>query len=207
MAEKLMSKLPVSLPDTPEMRHLPGSFRENQRQSCEGDGGGVENLLWSLWPRSIDELIGLARSRGEAFTVVGSASPVLRVFVGDAEVGVADPATTNFHRWPFIAEPRRPAHARMHDAADASDTFATCYFIGADTGPVKIGYSVDVAARMASMQAGSPVLLRILAIAPGGAAREAAYHQQFADLRLHGEWFRRTPEIEAEIALLQGADA
>ena len=95
--------------------------------------------------------------------------------------------------------------AALHAAADKADTMAQCYFIGSDGGPVKIGYSVDVAGRFKSIQSCSPVPLRLLATVGGGEAREAAYHIQFASARLHGEWFSRTPEIEAEIGRLARA--
>lgn len=95
--------------------------------------------------------------------------------------------------------------ARSHEFADEDTTIAKCYFIGGDEGPVKIGYSVDVPGRLRAHQSSSPVKLRILATASGGLQRECAYHWQFADARLHGEWFERTPEIEAEIARLNAA--
>lgn len=95
----------------------------------------------------------------------------------------------------------------LHSGADKTRTRAVCYFIGADTGPIKIGYSVCVQSRLSAMQSGSPMVLRVLATAPGGPAREAAYHQQFRDSRLHGEWFERTPDILAEIERLKGAAA
>lgn len=74
-----------------------------------------------------------------------------------------------------------------------------CYFIGGAEGPIKIGYSRDVNARLAKFQLGSPVALDILAITPGGEAQEAIYHARFEAHRLHGEWFNRAPEIIAEI--------
>lgn len=47
-----------------------------------------------------------------------------------------------------------------------------------------------------------PQTLGILALRNGAKAREVAYHEQFSEHRLHGEWFERCPEIEAEIARL-----
>lgn len=97
-------------------------------------------------------------------------------------------------------------HAQLlHDYADES-TRGICYFIGADHGPIKIGYSIDPPSRLRALQSSSPLVLTILATRAGGAARETAYHQQFAEHRLHGEWFTRTPEIEAEIARLTATD-
>lgn len=77
------------------------------------------------------------------------------------------------------------------------------YVIGATTGPVKIGFSTEPDRRLVKLQAGSPKLLRILAVAPGTKEDERALHGKFCKERLHGEWFTRAPEIEAEIARLK----
>ncbi len=92
--------------------------------------------------------------------------------------------------------------AVLHEAADRTDTRSQCYFIGGSAGLVKIGHSVDPQARCSGFQCGSPVPLMVLATAPGGQVREAAYHAQFASSRQHGEWFKRTPAIRAEIKRL-----
>ncbi len=78
------------------------------------------------------------------------------------------------------------------------------YFIGAADGPIKIGMSVNPTARLRGLQTAYPYELRILAISEGGGVGELAYHRQFSAHRLHGEWFARCPEIEAEIARLGG---
>jgi Meiotically up-regulated gene 113 len=87
----------------------------------------------------------------------------------------------------------------LHRLADRAETHSRCYFIGGDEGCIKIGHSVDVTARLRAIQSCSPIALRVLAIAPGGAEREAAYHTQFDEHRAHGEWFARHPDILAEI--------
>lgn len=80
---------------------------------------------------------------------------------------------------------------------------ALVYFIGAATGPVKIGHSRNIAARIETIQWGSPERVSLLATAPGGQAAEAQYHKRFYRDRLNREWFRRSPEIEAEIEILR----
>ena len=92
--------------------------------------------------------------------------------------------------------------AEMHRHADEDEGVAKCYFIGGEEGPVKIGYSIDAKSRLRAIQLYSPIKLQILALASGGIARESAYHFQFREARLHGEWFERTPEIIAEIERL-----
>lgn len=76
------------------------------------------------------------------------------------------------------------------------------YFVGGEVGAIKIGHSKLPLCRLAAMQMGSPIPLSIMALAKGGYRAEREYHRQFAEHRLHGEWFERCPEIEAEIARL-----
>lgn len=76
---------------------------------------------------------------------------------------------------------------------------AAVYFIQAPNGPIKIGRAVNVANRLRALQTSHPSGLRLLAVALGGYRFERAYHRQFAEHRLHGEWFEPHPEILAEI--------
>jgi hypothetical protein len=77
------------------------------------------------------------------------------------------------------------------------------YFVGGDDGPVKIGWTQQpIKERLKCIQNGSPVKLRVLAITPGRRIQEKFYHREFAQFRLHGEWFERSAEIEAEIQRL-----
>ena len=52
---------------------------------------------------------------------------------------------------------------------------------------VKIGKTQDVAARLKSLQTGSPVPLRLLGYVSGD--REQEFHHKYANHRLRGEWF------------------
>jgi hypothetical protein len=56
-------------------------------------------------------------------------------------------------------------------------------------GPVKIGYSDDVASRLLKMQADNHERLTILRLFEGGVIEEAMLHEWFADNWLHGDWF------------------
>lgn len=81
---------------------------------------------------------------------------------------------------------------------DDCDLDGLTYFIGGDVGAIKIGRSVNPEKRLKEFQAGSPIVLRILATRQG-AQREPMYHRHFKAHRLHGEWFDRHPDILAEI--------
>lgn len=103
---------------------------------------------------------------------------------------------------PFREGPHEPEHMWAHRQADAGagrGYRGICYFIGGEEGPIKIGHTVDIKVRLGTLRLSSPLWLEVLASRSGGAGREAAYHQQFAAHRLHGEWFTRHPDILAEI--------
>ena len=114
----------------------------------------------------------------------------------------ADMLTGRNVRVPVPRPEAEDAVTRLHREANRYDGPVLCYFIGGQRGPIKIGYSVDPESRLRSLQSGSPVKLAILAVEQGGASREAAYHEQFAADRLHGEWFKRTPALTKLIARL-----
>jgi Meiotically Up-regulated Gene 113 (MUG113) protein len=74
--------------------------------------------------------------------------------------------------------------------------FATCRKAKA----VKIGCSLDPHDRLRELQRCCPLPVKIEAVLPGNHSEEGNLHHRFRDVRLHGEWFRITAEIEAIIA-------
>lgn len=109
----------------------------------------------------------------------------------------------------FLAE-QRAAHRSDHigaflapiltamELAIAARDGSSVYFAGSG-GQVKIGWSRKVSARLAQLQTGSPIPIKLLGTMPGGRAVERRLHQQFAHLRLAGEWFADDPELLAYI--------
>jgi hypothetical protein len=77
------------------------------------------------------------------------------------------------------------------------------YFIQAGgTGPIKIGKTGgDPMRRLSDLQTGSPVPLRLIGIIETReiASSERAFHRAFESDRLHGEWFRPSRELVAEL--------
>ncbi len=79
-------------------------------------------------------------------------------------------------------------------------------------GLVKIGYAIDVAARIRHLQCGLPFDLVVVREVEGSRRKETAFHRHFRHLRVRGEWFRwddelltadvevREPEEVAELA-------
>lgn len=76
------------------------------------------------------------------------------------------------------------------------------YFIGCEKHGIKIGVATNVEKRLATLRSCCPISLKVMATRPGGIDRERAYHKQFAEHRLHGEWFDPHPDILAEIERL-----
>jgi hypothetical protein len=63
---------------------------------------------------------------------------------------------------------------------------------------VKIGYSTNLASRIASVMPEE-----VLAVEPGGRMLEGVRHRQFADLHVTREWFRHEGALTAHIEKLQ----
>lgn len=93
---------------------------------------------------------------------------------------------------------RRDRSGRRKSSRHAIEGPVLVYFIQAvGGGPIKIGMSNDPKERLATLQAGSPVMLRIIGIADGGQDKEMALHRRLAAHRLHGEWFADVPAVHA----------
>jgi hypothetical protein len=73
----------------------------------------------------------------------------------------------------------------------------TIYFLTCDEPdfPVKIGITSDVKSRVSTLSVALPFKVVLLASIWGAADQERLFHMRFAEHRLQGEWFRRTPEL------------
>lgn len=70
------------------------------------------------------------------------------------------------------------------------------YFVAMWTAPyVKIGAAKRVAVRIGELQTGNPEKLYPLALIPGTAQDESAFHRVLASYRVQGEWFNRSSWI------------
>lgn len=67
-------------------------------------------------------------------------------------------------------------------------------------GPVKIGCTKFPVQRLAAQQLWSPEPLEIVASAEGSFKDEARLHREYADYRLHGEWFEASRPVLALLA-------
>ncbi|WP_422366390.1 GIY-YIG nuclease family protein [Pelagibius sp.] len=61
------------------------------------------------------------------------------------------------------------------------------------TSAVKIGWTIDLQRRVASLKCGAGAHLRVLRTIDGGRAKEAWLHKRFAAQRVCGEWFEFHP--------------
>ncbi len=69
------------------------------------------------------------------------------------------------------------------------------YIVGAALGPVKIGWSTDVYARVRDLQTAQHRTLFVHAILDGGRFDEMELHRRFARDRVRGEWFRLSSDL------------
>jgi len=70
---------------------------------------------------------------------------------------------------------------------------------GESGGPIKIGYTQDIKARLSSIQTGHPDILVLLACFPGNTKDERKLHEKFDAFRLRGEWFKPSEFILKQI--------
>lgn len=110
------------------------------------------------------------------------------------------------HEWKGCLDgTTQSSNLRARSRPDLPDTSGktVVYFVGAEDGPIKIGFSSNLPNRITEIQCGNPAPVRLLAFARGGQKTEARYHRRFFRHRLHGEWFSRAPEIVREMDRLR----
>lgn len=83
----------------------------------------------------------------------------------------------------------------IRTAAGEHEFFEVYFIQSGDGGPIKIGYSTNVAVRLADLQTASPHDLTLLASLPGGPKLEKVIHRGFDEHRIKGEWFRPAEDL------------
>lgn len=61
---------------------------------------------------------------------------------------------------------------------------------------IKIGTSIDVSGRVDSLQTANPKELKVKAILNGSFQTEKGLHELFSHIRVRGEWFKWTDEMQ-----------
>lgn len=104
------------------------------------------------------------------------------------------------HKLDGDPRPKLAPSGQCYEVIEVAALTQLVYFIqSGEEGPIKIGIARDPESRLAALQTGHHEELRLLAITHGGADQEGAYHMQFAEHRIRGEWFEPHPDILAEI--------
>lgn len=82
------------------------------------------------------------------------------------------------------------------------------YFMrsGDEGGPIKIGVSTDIAARLRHVQSHHVLPITLLATEYGGRIRERQLHRRFLRFRVRGEWFRAGEPLMEYIAAIAPED-
>jgi len=88
----------------------------------------------------------------------------------------------------------------VYDGASEYDHAAeygkVVYFVQSRLGgPIKIGLTTELSQRLKQLQNESPIPLQIVGALRGDEKVEAAIHERFRKLRLHGEWFEPSTEL------------
>lgn len=84
---------------------------------------------------------------------------------------------------------------RVLPLAEAGDPGFVYFIQAGKNGPIKIGWTTSLEERIDALQTGCPFRLRVLAAIEGTKQDEAAYHRQFAEHRMRGEWFKNCEAI------------
>jgi len=80
------------------------------------------------------------------------------------------------------------------------------YIVGTEDGePVKVGFSSKPRGRLNSLRTGNPHSLHFMSTIEATQALEGYLHDQLADLRMEGEWFRWDKRIEDALILMDYA--
>lgn len=101
-----------------------------------------------------------------------------------------------------VARPRGVVIGKLPFAPRHLSGWSYLYVIG-DGVNVKIGQARNPHQRLKDLQTSHHARLELLATAPAHRSLEQAVHQRFAGVRLTGEWFQLTAEIQRFIEDLQ----
>jgi len=69
------------------------------------------------------------------------------------------------------------------------------YFLQADNGPIKIGFSIDIKNRLPAIQRWHPEEITLLKTAGGTTEGERSIHRLFKEDRIRGEWFKPSEKL------------
>lgn len=99
-------------------------------------------------------------------------------------------------------EPWPPSSCTSWSGSRPTPARSMIYFVGPAGGPIKIGRASRLEFRLRDLRLANAFPLELWASIEAPTSLEREYHARFDAHRLHGEWFERCPEIEAEIARL-----
>lgn len=82
----------------------------------------------------------------------------------------------------------------LAETAKKLPALGVIYFIKCNSF-IKIGFTTDIEARMATLQTDNPYDLVLLKTVPGDRTDELAFHEKFFHLHYNNEWFRYEKEL------------
>lgn len=92
--------------------------------------------------------------------------------------------------------PTKKPYTRRPDQSNTLVELGACiYFLQSTGGQIKIGYSAQLPKRLKAIHAINGEGVRFLGAIAGTREDEARLHAQYAEERLHGEWFQLTHRL------------
>lgn len=135
------------------------------------------------WPKIAAELEGKGLPAIDP-TFRGRYTPAVRAFF-DYAYGLTAFMPSPEARWDDV---------EVADFANFPEAGPCVYFAAAGSF-IKIGYSSNWPNRIAHLQVACPYRISAVLVISGTQSTEAELHERFKDLRIHGEWFRRSAEL------------
>jgi hypothetical protein len=100
-----------------------------------------------------------------------------------------------------LAQPKRP-NPLKHTELPGTDADAPGFvYFAYCAGRIKIGYTTDVKQRMEQLSGHSPMPVTLLLTVKGWPSDEEDFHYQFADDRVHREWFAPSLDLREFLSL------
>jgi len=164
---------------------------------------------WKLWFVPSDDTWTLKRDRESLIVERGVLpnpfQPLLKVLARIA----AERVHGNLQRYPDIVDENDPRLLKPLPSRAPPPSAQWVYFMAdGDTGLIKVGTSIEVKARRATVSRKVGRKLAVAGTVRGGYATEAAFHRLLVQHWSHGEWFRRGPWFDQVLAGLDaGEDA
>lgn len=128
--------------------------------------------------------------------ISGLKKPIAKEFIGVAILFLADGIEFAWSSYPCDSSATNGLLNNEPVISERGDQVGYVYFIrSGPTGPIKIGWALDVEQRINTLQTGNPEKIELLGYVTGTVLDEMELHRNFDSVRLRGEWFNPAEEL------------